>query len=91
MLTTHVTYFGDERDDHGMPVPFYSYQIYAEDLPAKGGPSAVATILSITGGVIAAGSTKHFPLTTGTSADAQRAARHWLGEQPSHKGLRSIG
>lgn len=76
-------FFGSERDEEGLPSPFYSYQIYASD-PGPGGLSAVATIVSLSGE-----SPRHIPLTEGDRRAAMEAARQHLLKK--HVGLKSIG
>jgi hypothetical protein len=45
MIKAHVKYFGQERDEHGMPTPYHSYLVVSS--PWQEDESAVASVIPL--------------------------------------------
>lgn len=82
-ISKMMQFFGDSRDEQGLPDPFFVYQIYATD-PGPDGLSAIATILPVDGG-----QPEHIPLAEGDRHSAMAKARDHLLKR--HGQLKHIG
>jgi hypothetical protein len=89
MYESRMEFMGTDRDEHGMPLPYFCYQILAEDTRRRGnGVAAVASVLVVAGDTLPE---HNFPVSTGSPEDAAKVARDFLRALPRHARLVVVG
>ena len=85
MVEAHtITFYGQQADAHGMPVPFHHYLVIATEAPYLGN-GAVASITALTESAMPAQAV--FPVKNATPGHAAEQAIHALESLPQNQAL----
>ena len=86
MIKAVVKFFGAERDQFGMPVPYHSYLIVSSPWEMPG--SGIASVVPLS--VNAPLSKPHFPVLQGGERAAFDVALQALSHEPKNIGLKVL-
>jgi hypothetical protein len=79
-LKTTLQYFGEDRDEHGMPSPWFTYLLIASDVPGVGCVSTIMPVTSTPGPI----QPHHVAPTGGNEEAALSTAEKYLDHIHQH-------